>query len=216
VPASSSTLPRRPLPKWTTNRPTSGRHAHAAVDAWSSSKCSSAGGNRVDHQTRQQRTGRVRHDPAWPIHSYGLLTAEQANGTACASTHDEGVQHDEHVPTHLESLRNPTGKHLSGPARTDNGRGDRPTARGSNPENPIAQQVQTAGSCMKGFRAPDGTRNPPPFSPFNLHHGSPEAAVGDTCTALSSIVGGKRSRDMRVLPSKEDHGRPRLEVSLAV
>jgi hypothetical protein len=105
----------------------------------------------------------MRHDPAWPIHSYGLLTAEQANGTACACTRDEGVQHDEHVSTHLESLRNLTGNYHSGPARTDNGRGDRPPARGANPENPIAQQVQTAGSCMKGFRTPDGTRNPPPF-----------------------------------------------------
>lgn len=62
VRASSSTVPRRRLTRRTTNRPTSGRHAHAAVDAWSSSKCSSAGGYRVDHQTRRLRTGRVRHD----------------------------------------------------------------------------------------------------------------------------------------------------------
>ncbi len=40
----------------------------------------------------------------------------------------------------------------------------RPAGR-SDIQNPIAQRMPTAGSCMRGFRTPDGTRNPKPRRP---------------------------------------------------
>lgn len=155
-------LSRRPLTTRSTNQSTSARHVHAAGDACSSSRCSNVGGNRVDRQTRQQRTGGMRHDPAWQIHSYGLLKAELASGKACASPHGDGFQQDVRVLTYQENL----GNHHSGAAGTDNCRYDRPTARSADSQNPIAQRMPTAGSCMRGFRTPDDTRNPSPCRPF--------------------------------------------------
>jgi hypothetical protein len=113
-------------------------------------------------RTRQQRTGRVRHDPAWQIPSYGLLTAELANGEVCASPYGEGIQHAKRALGHQENLGNHTCKHHSRPASTDKRRCARRSAGRSDTQNPIVQRLPTTGSCMRGFRTPYGTRNPSP------------------------------------------------------
>ena len=47
------------------------------------------------------------------------------------------------------------------------------------PETPIliARRPRPAGSCMRGFRTPDGTRNPSPCRPFRRLCGRPEADI---------------------------------------
>jgi len=82
----------------------------------------------------------VRHDPAWQIHSYGLLTAELANGEVCASPYGEGIQRDKRALIHSENPENYTCKPHPRSAGTDNCRCDRPPAGSDNPQNPIAQR----------------------------------------------------------------------------
>ena len=50
--------------------------------------------------TGNNEPGQCVHDPAWQIHSYGLLKAELANGKACVSSYGDGFQPGKRVPSH--------------------------------------------------------------------------------------------------------------------
>jgi hypothetical protein len=95
---------------------------------------------------------------------------------ACASPYGDGFQPGKRAPSHHENLGNHTCKHHSRPAGTDKRPCDRRPAGRSDTQNPIAQRLPTAGSCMRGFRTPDGTRNPSPSRSFDAVHDNPKAA----------------------------------------
>ena len=91
---------------------------------------------------------------------YGLFKPAAANEMACAMPNGDRSQSDKRTPERL--------KKLCGPARKQRRRTDGANKRSSSRsllgspkiQNPIAQTMPTAGSCMRGFRTPDGTRKP--------------------------------------------------------
>jgi len=123
--------------------------------------------NATASNLRRQRTGSAPHDPAWPAHSCSRLKSASANGTACPRQDESGLYSSKRALDHRVNLYDRAGKHLLQRSWFYEHRSDQWPLGSLKTQNPIGLNVRTAGSCMRGFRTPDGTRNPSPFQTFD-------------------------------------------------
>ena len=142
------------------------RHAHAAADAWSSSKPSNDGASPAHRRMPPTRPGPPRHDPAW----LALIPPRDL----CASGDDDAHAID------TGSERSVTSAARQGSISASEGASDgqhcpdqdvcgglpRPAAQQPKTEKPIGQHPGPAASCFGGNRTPAGARFPSHLSPF--------------------------------------------------
>ena len=151
---------RRPKTTLRKNRLTSARHALAAADAWSSSRGSNGGSQPRAPPASERPTGRTPHDPAWPSCSYDRATPAPVNGMLCARCRGAGRHAHQSRRNQRYRLcdlaRKPLPRHayriLCGSSRQ--------ALAHPEAQIPIGNRLRPAGSCMRDFRTPDGTRNP--------------------------------------------------------
>lgn len=136
------------------------RHAHAAGDAWSSSKPSNDGASPAHRRMTPTQPGPQRHDPAWLtcIPPRGLC----ASGDGDAHAEDAAPRADQH----LTPLSQPKFKREPAPDDVVSAQQYTPIRPLDAPqtdaktEKPIGQHPRPAASCFGGYRTPAGARFP--------------------------------------------------------
>jgi hypothetical protein len=147
-PASYSTSRHHQTMLTQSSQTMAARHAHAAVDIWSSSKRSNAGNNPARRQRQQHQPGSLCHDPAWPAPITCPSIPASANDPACrAHPQHRGFGQDQ-ARWHPVALWNqPSTTSLSHQRILTSSRQSTALAP---PESkiPIDHRLPTAGSCM--------------------------------------------------------------------
>lgn len=105
-------------------------------------------------------------DPAWPNHSNDRAPSAQADRSGCAWWRGACRQA-------CKPRRNHCGKPGDTPPRPSDQLvrhierpRSQPALHQRKTQIPIAHRMRHAGSCMRGFHTPDGTRNPSPSRPL--------------------------------------------------
>ena len=121
---------------------------------------SNGGASLVHLLPQERRTGRTPHDPAWPSCSHDRATPAPVNGMLCARY--RGADRHAHQSRRnqryrlCDLARKPLPRHahrvLCGSSRQ--------ALAHPEAQIPIGTRLRPAGSCMRDFRTPDGTRNP--------------------------------------------------------
>ena len=159
VPANCSASHRPLLPMRLSNRTTSGRHAHAAAGAWSSSKPSSAGASPAHHRLVHHYPGCRRRDPARPEGNIPRNAGACGDDVIRADRRQRGNHNQQSPATRTGEPVTPA---WNRPVRTQARARVRRVAghrSRTKTENPIAHRLWPAGSGFQDFRTPAGIQN---------------------------------------------------------
>jgi hypothetical protein len=118
----------------------------------------------VHRLPHERRTGRTPHDPAWPSCSHGRATPAPVNGKVCARCRGAGRHAHQSRRNQRYRLCDLARKPVPRLARRILCGSSRQALAHPEAQIPIAHRVRHAGSCMRDFRTPDGTRNPSAIS----------------------------------------------------
>ena len=120
----------------------------------------------MHRRPQERRTGRTPHDPAWPSCSHDRATPAPVNGMSCARCRGAGRHaHQSRRNSTLQALR-PGPEAASSTAHRTLCGSSRQALAHPETQIPIGNRLRPAGSCMRDFRTPDGTRNPSAFRPL--------------------------------------------------